>query len=174
MVLSAGYLAADFVSGLVHWFGDRFFEEDTPLIGRVFIVPFREHHRDPLAMTRHGALELLGNSALGTVPLLAMAWLWAGAIVTEGLTVGLAAGGIAANQLHAWAHARTAPRTVRWLQRHWLALPPAHHARHHRGGSTSTYCTTTGWMNRSADRLKIFAGLERVLRALGVPVTNAP
>jgi plasmanylethanolamine desaturase len=98
----------------------------------------------------------------------------ADAIFTEGLTIALATGGIAANQLHAWAHARTAPTVIRWLQRHWLVLPPAHHARHHRGGATSAYCTTTGWMNRGADRLKIFVGLEHALCLLGVPVTGAP
>jgi Lipid desaturase domain len=68
LALTAGYLAADLVSGLVHWFGDRFFEEDTPIIGRVFIVPFREHHRDPLVMTRHDALELLGTARAGRSP----------------------------------------------------------------------------------------------------------
>ena len=56
-----GYLAGDLMSGVVHWFCDTFFEEDTPLIGRVLILPFREHHRDPLAMTRHGFAEIAGN-----------------------------------------------------------------------------------------------------------------
>ena len=174
LALLAGYLAADLASGLVHWFGDRFFEEDTRLIGRVFIVPFREHHRDPLAMTRHDSLELLGSSALGTLPILAIAWWQADAILTEGLSIALAGGGIAANQLHAWAHARTAPAAIRWLQRRWLVLPPAHHARHHRGGATSTYCTATGWMNHVTDRSRMFLRLERVLRVLGVPATRAP
>ena len=34
-----GYLAADFVSGLVHWLADRYFSPDTPVIGSTFIVP---------------------------------------------------------------------------------------------------------------------------------------
>jgi plasmanylethanolamine desaturase len=56
LAVAAGYLAADLASGLVHWFCDRFFEQDTPLIGRVLIHPFREHHREPRAMVRHGFL----------------------------------------------------------------------------------------------------------------------
>src|SRR5258708_3578274 len=70
---AAGYMVGDLVSGLVHWFCDRAFEEGTPLIGPLFIKPFREHHRDPFAMTQHGSLELLGNSALGALPILAFA-----------------------------------------------------------------------------------------------------
>jgi hypothetical protein len=30
-----GYLAADAASGIIHWFCDRFLEEDTPVIGPV-------------------------------------------------------------------------------------------------------------------------------------------
>src|SRR6185436_4539047 len=69
----AGYAAADVASGLTHWFCDTFFREDTPGIGPVLIFPFREHHRDPAGMTRHGFLELTGNSCLGVAPLLGLA-----------------------------------------------------------------------------------------------------
>ena len=167
-----GYLVADFVSGLVHWFCDRVFAEDTPLIGRLFIEPFREHHRDPLAMTRHGALELLGNSALGTLPILAVAWCWVDSLFAGSLVVAFALAVIVANHFHAWAHAAQAPSVVAWLQACWLVLPPAHHALHHRPGHEGAYCVTSGWMNRWADQLRVFVGLERVLRALRLPVVS--
>jgi hypothetical protein len=38
------YLAADFLSGLVHFLADNFGSYDTPIIGPNFIEPFREHH----------------------------------------------------------------------------------------------------------------------------------
>lgn len=58
-----GGLAADLVSGVVHWFCDNFFREDSLLVGRMLIRPFREHHRNPLGMTSHCFLELMGNIA---------------------------------------------------------------------------------------------------------------
>ncbi len=165
-----GYLAADLVSGLVHWFGDRVFAEATPLIGPLFIAPFREHHRDPLAMTRHDALELLGNSALGALPMLGVAWCWAESLFTTGLAIALGLAGIAANRFHAWAHASRVPPPIAWLQARGLILPPAHHARHHRGRHEAAFCVTSGWMNRWTDGLRLFTGLERALRALRFPV----
>jgi len=48
-----GAVAADLASGVVHWACDTFFAEDTPVIGRALIFPFREDHRDPL----HAAVE---------------------------------------------------------------------------------------------------------------------
>ena len=41
------YVAADFVSGFVHWLGDTFGEEHWPILGAGFIKPFRDHHVDP-------------------------------------------------------------------------------------------------------------------------------
>src|SRR5258707_1191647 len=66
-----GCIATDFAAGLAHWFCDTFFEEDTPVIGPYLIGPFREHHRDPLAMTAHGFLEVNGNSCLILIPFVA-------------------------------------------------------------------------------------------------------
>ena len=169
----AGYLAADLVSGLVHWFCDRFLEEDTPLIGRVLIQPFREHHRDPLAMTEHGFLELTGNSCLGLAPILALAWRWPLGAWLDALVLALAGGVVATNVLHKWAHAVAAPGAVRCLQRHRLVLAPAVHAAHHRPGFAGAYCVTTGWMNALIDRFRLFDGLGHGLAALGMPRTRA-
>jgi hypothetical protein len=76
LAIPAGWLAADFASGIVHWFADTFFEEDAPWIGPLLIRPFREHHRDPQAMTRHGFLELTGNSCLVLLPVTTIDWLF--------------------------------------------------------------------------------------------------
>src|SRR5689334_6658220 len=60
LVLTAvllGYLAADLVSGLVHWAADTWGSTDLPVIGPAVLAPFREHHRDQLAITRHGFVE---------------------------------------------------------------------------------------------------------------------
>jgi ubiquitin-conjugating enzyme E2 variant len=149
----AGYLAADVASGLVHWFCDTCFAENTPLIGPLFIAPFREHHRDPLAMTRHSFAELNGNSALALIPVLviALAQAWPPLLCPALASFALAV--FATNQFHYWAHAAAAPRWVRWLQRRRLILAPAHHARHHRANFTGSYAITTGWTNLLLDRI---------------------
>jgi len=147
-----GYLAADLTSGLVHWFCDSFFEEDSPLIGELLIHPFREHHRDPLGMTRHTFAELNGNSCLAMLPTMALTvlltpraapWL-AACLMFFHLSL------FATNVFHRWAHSTAVSAPVRWLQNHCLILPPAEHGIHHRRGR-SAYCITSGWMNRPLD-----------------------
>ena len=174
-----GYLLADLCSGLVHWFGDTFFEEDTPVLGPLFIAPFREHHRDPLALTRHSFTELNGSNCLGVAPLLAAAGLLRDdaaentlalfgldVLVSFSLSIALT------NQIHCWAHSEGPPGVVRWLQRRGLILMPERHGQHHQSGSTSAYCVTTGWMNRLLDDTPLLSLCERALRAMGIPRTS--
>lgn len=165
----AGYLLADFASGFAHWFCDTFFEETSPVIGRLLIQPFREHHRDPLAMTRHDFLELNGNSCIVLAPVLAIgAWLATGAAANAFLlafTLAL----FATNLFHAWAHADSAPRLVRWFQRQRLILCPQRHAAHHSGANDRAFCVTSGWMNAALDRIGFFPLCARALAAIGFP-----
>lgn len=167
--VAAGWLAADLVSGLVHWLCDRFFEEDTPGLGPLLIRPFREHHRDPAGMTRHGLLELTGNSALGLLPVVgAAAWARAG-LFADAAAVAFALAALATNVFHAWAHAARVPSAVAWLQRRRVILSPATHAGHHAPGFRGAYCVTAGWLNGVLDTSGILDAAERALRTLGVP-----
>ena len=171
-----GIVAADAASGLIHWFFDTFLEETTPVVGSRVVAPFREHHRDPLAMTRHGFLELNGNNCTGLFPILAAVWwfgptepqstMWVGGylfLMTMSFML------IVTNQLHCWAHVASPPRIGFWLQRCGLVVSPAHHARHHAPPHQSSFCVTNGWVNYFADRFSVFARAERLLVALGLP-----
>ena len=169
--LVAGFAAADVVSGLVHWFCDRYSHPRARLIGPMLIAPFREHHVDPAALARHGVLERNGNNCLAALPLLVLAWCSlapgagsaAFAGVQSGFWSGLAMTLCASNQVHAWAHVQTPPRFVRRLQRARVLLAPERHAVHHRGGRA--YAVVSGWSNAWLDAL--LPRVEALLTALG-------
>jgi ubiquitin-conjugating enzyme E2 variant len=135
------------------------------------IAPFREHHADALAMTRHDFFEISGNNGLATIPLaigilvlppptsLLMQWL-AATSISLGFSI------VATNQFHCWAHVAVPPRWVRPLQSWGLILSPKRHALHHRPEHDRAYCVTSGWLNPVLDRLRVFARLERSLERL--------
>lgn len=163
--LVAAVLSADFLSGLLHWFCDTFFEEDSPLIGPFVIHGFREHHRDPKAIVRHGFLEANGSNFFVVLPALAGgAMNGGGAVFADSFVVFLSIAVMATNQLHKWAHADRVPPSVAWLQRNRLVLRPDEHARHHAPPYAGTYCVTTGWLNHVLDPLAFFTRLERLAR----------
>ena len=165
-----GVFAADLVTGTVHWLCDRFGSERTPLFGPYLIAGFREHHRDPAAIGRHGFLERSGANALSVVPVLALAT-WAVGVLPGPAAAALLGGSLAlgvyvalTNEIHLQCH-RSAPAPLaRLLQRLRLVLPPDEHARHHQGGHDRAYCIATGWSNALLDGAGVFPGLERRLR----------
>src|SRR5688500_18829233 len=129
-----GYIAADFISGFVHWSFDTWGSASTPVIGRGFIRPFREHHTDPMSITRHDFVATNGNTCLASLPLLAAACaipLTSRArTLTAAFLLALTLGLLATNQIHKWAHAEDPGRLVRLLQRCRLILTPEHHRVH--------------------------------------------
>ena len=152
VAIPLGIVIADLASGIVHWGCDTFLREDAPVIGPLFIAPFREHHRDPLAMTRHGFVERNGVVAFASLPALALGLLPSTSVLGSMTALACAIAVLFTNELHAWAHAPVAPRAVRWLQRRGLILSPERHAAHHRAGVTG-YSVTTGWTSAFLDRV---------------------
>jgi hypothetical protein len=169
--LVVGYVMADFFSGLVHWLADRYFDPRTPILGPALIAPFREHHADALAMTRHDFFEISGNNSLVTLPLAVGILLFP---VPDGVAMkmlaasvlGLGLSIIATNQIHCWAHVANPPPFARRLQRWGLILSPDRHARHHERNHDCSYCVTSGWLNPVMDRFRVLARLEHVIDVL--------
>ncbi|HEX2879296.1 MAG TPA: fatty acid desaturase CarF family protein [Polyangiaceae bacterium] len=164
-----GYLLADLGSGVVHWFCDTFCSENTPLIGRILIQPFREHHEVPEQIAECRFIEQDTGNFFILIPLLGGLLLQE---VTGGaellgcwVALGLCLGSFVANSAHKWAHDRHAPRAARVLQRLGLIISPKRHALHHHTHDRS-YCITTGWLNAPLDALGLFPRLERMIRRM--------
>jgi ubiquitin-conjugating enzyme E2 variant len=175
LALVSGVLAADLLTGLIHWACDTWGDERSRRPGAQLIRDFREHHRRPQAMLAHDWVEVNGEAAAAAaVPLAVMAlggvhvallehpagYAFAGsAIVVSALS----------NQIHQWAHMHAPPRFAHRLQRAGLILSRRRHALHHRAPCVVRYCITTGWMNPALDAIGFWRALEaRISRLTGV------
>ena len=140
---------------------------------QAFIRPFREHHIDPLAITRHDFIEANGDNCLITLPFLAFfsfimyhqtgeefrAWYSAYAfLLALGIMVTFT------NQIHKWSHTYgRLPALVEWLQRCHLILPRQHHRVHHVAPHETYFCITTGWCNYPLEVMGFWTGLEYLI-----------
>lgn len=165
-----GFVAADFVSGVVHWLADTWGSVDLPIIGPALIRPFREHHVDPKAITRHDFVETNGNNCFvciapvaltaGLVPFESWTGVFAGVLVFS-----LCLWIFCTNQFHKWSHLDDPPPAIAALQKLSLILPRDHHSVHHTAPYATYYCITVGWLNEPLHRLRFFRVLERMVSA---------
>lgn len=166
------WLFSDALSGVVHWLADTWGDNSTPLVGAHFIQPFREHHVDEKAITRHDFVETNGNNCMVSLWALVTAWylpetpdeVWS--YFAEAFLAGVALCVFATNQIHKWAHMDNPPLYVRVMQRMRLILPPQHHSFHHTAPFAVNYCITTGWMNRPLHAIGFFTKLEWLVSKL--------
>ncbi len=159
-----GWLLSDFATGTLHWFGDRFFSEDTPIVGSLFVHPFREHHVLPKKMTEHDFFELCGTSGL------LVAIFWGIVFFIRGpqgdflsymfLFFGIF--GFLTNLFHKWAHEDEVGPVIKFLQNTGLILSPKIHQVHHQSYD-SYYCVTHGHMNWILEKIKFYQTGERLL-----------
>lgn len=166
LVAVAAWLAADFVSGFVHFLADTYGSVDTPVLGKIFIYPFREHHVDPLAITRHSFLETNGANSIISLPVLGTVLLTTDAESNPLLRLWVCVflGAIfLTNQIHKWAHMPMPPVLPRALQKLHLILTPEGHAIHHTPPHSGYFCITNGWLNLPLKKLRFFRLIRRFL-----------
>lgn len=164
--LVLGWLIADLLSGVGHWWEDRVGRADLPLVGPAVIAPNRRHHIEPLAFLESGVVER--NLALWVlVGIVSGLWAWLGGF--SPMWAAATIGGLAVNEVHAWAHRpAAAPGFVRVLQQTGLLQSPPHHAAHHRGDHDRRYCILTDWLNPVLDALRVWARLEAAMARVGL------
>jgi ubiquitin-conjugating enzyme E2 variant len=170
VVLAATLVAADFLTGCVHWAADTWGREDLPIVGPRLIRPFRVHHVNPDDLIGRSFIDANGDVALLATPVLAAAFLvpleHTGGRVAALALVSLAVWVLPTNQVHQWAHQPAAPIVVRWLQGRRLLLSPAAHGHHHTAPYVANYCILTGWCNAPLAAIGFFPAMERLVTAL--------
>jgi len=170
--IPTGMLAADFISGFVHWLCDTWGSVDTPIVGKTLIRTFREHHVDEMAITRHDFIETNGSN-IGSSNLLLAIGLYSMGHRDNPKTAAFIAVSMAfaaifvslTSQIHKWSHQTKPSLPVRLAQRARIILSPEHHNLHHEAPFIRNYCITCGWLNSTLSWIRFFPRFERLITA---------
>lgn len=149
-------LAADFITGLVHWWEDSYADPSWPWPwGLLVAQPNIGHHRYPARFTMSDVWQ---RNYLTAVPaaIVASICIWYG-LWPFALTLALAGVG---NEVHAWSHQGRPSRFVQMLQDAGIVQTPKQHSKHHRPPYDKYYCTLTNVVNAVLEPLRFWRGLE--------------
>jgi hypothetical protein len=161
-ILSA-WLMADFMSGVFHWWEDRYGVEDWPIVGPLIVSPNVMHHTQPRAFLEGNILQRNWTTAV-PAGLLAACFAWAG---WYWMATACAFTGVG-NEVHAWAHQKCC-RQIRGLQMLGILQSQEQHSQHHTQPFSENYCVMTDLVNPVLERAGFWRGAEWVIRQCGVP-----
>lgn len=161
-------LAADFITGLIHWIEDTYGLPSWPFLGSFVIEPNIEHHLHPTFLGTMSNLALRNYQAvvpMGALSLVAFLWFgWSAWPVA--LTLTLASLG---NEVHTWNHRRANNWLIRFLQNTGIVQSPRQHAKHHHPPFDAYFCTLTNVTNELLEAVYFWRLLEWYLRgAFGI------
>jgi ubiquitin-conjugating enzyme E2 variant len=174
------WLLADWLTGFVHWFEDKYLDGGSRL-GFVDRLSQENdlHHRKPTAMLMNSGWTNMRSAAAVGWPFAGLMFL-AGAPLWLWLVPFLASFG---NLVHRWAHTPSTklPRWIRGLQEFGIFTSPEQHDLHHRSMQRLIpkhlagykFCPMTDWVNPILDGLGFWTRLERSLTFVGLQTTNA-
>ncbi|MGE0487965.1 MAG: fatty acid desaturase CarF family protein [Vulcanimicrobiota bacterium] len=146
---AAGYVAADFGSGIFHHWVDNYPNPDKPgMVGKM-AREFIHHHYHAHDMEEVSLTSNLWNAGR---------FLWApmGAMALANPHYAVASAGLAflsagfmAQGFHRWAHMDNPPALAKVLQKVGLAQTPENHNTHHRPPWDQNYCIVNGMWNET-------------------------
>jgi hypothetical protein len=163
------WLMADFITGVFHWFEDRYLDETTSLeFFQGVAQENKQHHQYPTALCMVSWWENMRSAAIFAWPVgivLALCgaplWVWMGFYFTG-----------FGNLIHRFSHEpqRKLSAFVRFMQRTGLFISAEHHFTHHyndqgkrvdpKWNATRAYCPMTNWVNPVLDSVGFWWAAE--------------
>ncbi|HEY0798881.1 MAG TPA: fatty acid desaturase CarF family protein [Candidatus Baltobacteraceae bacterium] len=169
--LFSSIVAADFLTGLLHWSEDTWTVPGrSKLLDRFIVLDNIDHHRRP-GLIRAGDYwgtnrVCIALAAFGAcVALFAHVHAWPVYLVLALVSQ--------SNQIHMWAHCSNPPRLVARLQRLGILQSTSHHAVHHKRPYAVRFCALTNFLNPVLDALGFWRSLEWVIVSCGGTVVRA-
>ena len=166
MFIIIGYLLGDFLSGLFHWWEDRYGKLEWPILGKLIVQSNIEHHMYPTNTCKRTYWYRNGEAMIALlIPTIMFYHYEQYVLVVACITFSQA------NEIHAWAHMKKNP-VIRFLQSIGLCLSLRHHAIHHHQPYSEHYCVITDYLNPILSRLRFWRLLEKIVLFFGVPVNK--
>ncbi len=165
----AGLFLADFLSGLLHWAFDTWFDQRMASIARMVVV-VREHHIYPQNIFRYRFRDECGPVSWASLFFTAPVY---GVVTTGTSEPGVVAFASVVTclvisvcmvlmlQCHKLGHRATRSKVLRALQWSHLLMSYRHHSQHHRGKRDVRYCLINGWADVVLDGIGFWRWVER-------------
>ena len=171
--VSGSVLAADLMTGIVHWWDDAYGNPNWKILGESVIIPNLKHHKSPRAFIKGNYWTRINTSlGLGAV-LICLCWIFSILNIYTVLAILIAAHG---NEIHRFAHQTRKENgpLVTGLQDIGIFQSRKHHGLHHESPYIRNYCVVTNYVNPVLEVIRFWVAMETIIRVVfGVKVLRS-
>lgn len=153
------WLAADLITGAVHWWQDTYGNPHWPILGKYVVKPNLVHHVDPRAMIRISYWKRVGASVVAGAIIIGLLWAcnrcsWQAIVGVIFATQG--------NEIHAMGHRtdKENGRIILFLQKIGIIQRRKTHGWHHKAPYDTNFCVMTEFLNPLLNRIDVWNKLE--------------
>jgi ubiquitin-conjugating enzyme E2 variant len=155
--LICALLVADFVSGIFHWWEDRYGNPDWPILGKYVVEPNIRHHQHPMLFCE-GNYFVRNWTALIPSLIISVIFYYYGYYFWCLVFIFLSQ----SNEIHCWEHTKT-NRFIRFLQDCNILQDKKTHSLHHKRPYDTNYCVMTMFVNPILNATHFWYWLETVV-----------
>ncbi|MBX9923616.1 MAG: fatty acid desaturase family protein [Rhabdochlamydiaceae bacterium] len=159
------WIAADFISGIVHWWEDTYGNPNWPIIGKYIVKPNLIHHKEPNKMLEKPYWRRISTSLITGVIIGVIFWL-TGLHSWQIFVCLLFA--IHGNQIHAMTHRpdHLNGKVIIFLQKTGILQSKKAHRWHHKAPYETNFCVMSDFTNPILNKIEFWKKLERMILKL--------
>lgn len=150
-------ILADFLTGLFHWWEDRYGNPAWPIIGHLVIIPNIEHHKYPRKFTQGNYWTRNYTALVPSLLLSSIFYYYNQYFISLVFLISSQS-----NELHCWEHMKT-NKYIRWLQKYKIIQSVKGHAVHHNRPYDTNYCVITTVVNPILGIISFWFLLEQTI-----------
>ena len=156
------WIAADFITGVIHWWEDTYGNPEWPIIGKYIVLPNMIHHKNPIKLLEGTYWDRINTSFIGAAIIGGILWFlglhaWQMIVCLLFCAQG--------NQIHAMSH-RPDHANGKWIAflRKWGLLQNRKtHRWHHQAPYETNFCIMTEFVNPILNKLSFWNTLEKII-----------
>lgn len=153
----AAIFIADLLTGIFHWWEDRYGDPDWFILGDLIVKPNILHHKDPSVFTRGNYWKRNWTTLTPSLLIAIIAFYYQ--LYFLSLIFIIAS---QSNEVHCWEHIKP-NKAVLLFQKYKILQNKKTHALHHKRPYDTNYCVMTMMVNPLLNRINFWYYLERTV-----------
>lgn len=156
------WMAADFITGVIHWWEDTYGNPNWPILGKFVVMPNLIHHKNPIKLLEGSYWNRINTSFIAATIIGVILWFLGCHAWQMIVCLIFCAQG---NEIHAMSHRpdKRNGKVIGFLQKWGLFQNRKTHRWHHQAPYETNFCIMSEFVNPILNKIDFWVKLEKII-----------